>query len=407
MNLCITCNKEKGFYFLNNDLSINNNNYIDCANSLTKPSNFYFNKENADYEPCYYTCTSCDYGGDGNNNNCTSCESNLIFKPDFNSTNCVKKCKYFYYYTLAGHYKCTEEPECPDNYILLIKEKEKCIDKCEKDNIYKYQYNGECYKKCPINTDHEDNEYLCKDINLNKCLIIEKNINYLKEDIKDNEIEKIAKNYAKEFQYTDNHISVYKNNIYSITLYKNAECISDLNLTIPQIDFGECYKKVQNNHTINDNLVIAIITKKVDGIIYPKMVSFSMYEPKLGNKLDSKDICKDETIVVKENLLAKIDTSKVNLEFILYLTKQNIDVFNLSSVFYTDICFHFDSPIDKDIALKDRILLCFPNVTLCENGCYIKGVNLTDLKALCECTINNILGSIIFYHKVKLVKLRI
>ena len=98
-------------------------------------------------------------------------------------------------------------------------------------------------------------------------------------------IEKIAKNYAKEFQYTDNHISVYKNNIYSITLYKNAECISDLNLTIPQIDFGECYKKVQNNHTINDNLVIAIITKKVDGIIYPKMVSFSMYEPKLGNKI--------------------------------------------------------------------------------------------------------------------------
>ena len=157
-------------------------------------------------------------------------------------------------------------------------------------------------------------------------------------------------------------------------------------------------KKVKDNYKVNDNLVIAIISKKVDGVTYPKMVSYSMFEPKFGNKLKTDEICKDDTLIVQENLLAKLDSSKVNVEFILYFTKQNIDVFNLSSVFYTDICFHFDSPIDKDIALKDRILLCFPNVTLCENNCQIKGVNLTNLKAICGCSFsnlinNNILGS--------------
>ena len=61
---------------------------------------------------------------------------------------------------------------------------------------------------------------------------------------------------------------------------------------------------------------------------------------------------------------------------ILHLTGQNIDIFNLSSDFYTDICYHYDSNIDKDVALKDRVLLYFPNITLCEDSCETKGVHI-------------------------------
>ena len=77
------------------------------------------------------------------------------------------------------------------------------------------------------------------------------------------------------------------------------------------------------------------------------------------------------------------------MDTVLYLTGQNIDVFNLSSVFYTDICYHFISDIDKDVALKDRILIYFPNITLCEDGCETIGVNISTLKAICECIFNN------------------
>lgn len=40
---------------------------------------------------------------------------------------------------------------------------------------------------------------------------------------------------------------------------------------------------------------------------------------------------------------------------LLSLTNQSIDIFNMSSDFYNDICFHFESPTGKDVPLKDRI----------------------------------------------------
>ena len=49
-NLCIKeCNNKKGYYFINS-LSSENDVYIDCANSTTKPSNFYFNREKKEKE---------------------------------------------------------------------------------------------------------------------------------------------------------------------------------------------------------------------------------------------------------------------------------------------------------------------------------------------------------------------
>ena len=403
-NLCIKCNNQKGYYYLNKkslSKKLDINEYIECINNNTKPSNFYFNIENNDYESCYEICKTCKYGGDGNENNCTSCETDYIFKPDvYDTTNCVIKCQYFYYYTSIGHYKCTQDFECPETYNLKIEEKGKCIDYCENDNIYKYQYNGECYKECPDNTNHDDNEFICKDINLNKCLLTENIINSLNENSTDDEVEKFVKKYVNEFNYTDNHVSVLKNNIYIINIYKNGKCISDLSLSIPEIDFGECYIKVKNNYNIEDNLVIVIISKKINGVNYPKMLSYSMYEPNSGTKLLINDICKNEVLFVKENLINKFDNS-TDINSLFYLAKQNIDIFNISSDFYTDICYHFNSPVEgKDIALKDRILLYFPNITLCEDDCQIKGVNLTTFKAICECKLNNIMSNNIFGNNI-------
>ena len=398
MNLCIKCNNKDGYYFLNNIVYPNNiiginENYIDCINNNSKPSNFYFNTEKKSYEPCYQTCSTCEIGGDGNENHCTSCEKNYIRNPDFvDTSNCVIKCVFFYYYTTYEQYKCTEKLICPHDYSLFIKGKKKCIDICEKDDTYKYQYNGECLKDCPKNTTKETNSYLCKDKEINKCILSENDFYSLNENLTENEVEIRAKNYAKEFYYNDNHVSLFKNDMYSISLYKNGECISKLALEFPEIDFGECYKKIKDHYHIDDNLVIAIITKKEENNYY-KMASYSLYDPVVGNKLLANDICKDENITYNENLINKLDPSKVNIDYILYLTGQNIDVFNLSSPFYTDICFHFKSPINKDISLKDRILLCFPNVTLCEEGCEIKGVNITTLKAICECRFNNLVNT--------------
>jgi len=396
-NLCIKCNNKKEYYLLN-FYSFEKPNYIDCVNNITKPPNFYFNEENNDYESCFYTCATCDHGGDGDENNCTSCELNHAKKPDFpNSTNCVIKCLYYYYYTIFDQYKCTPSAECPKDYNLMIKEKKKCIDNCQNDDLYKYQYNGECLEECPNNTYYDENENKCKDKDVNKCLLTENDLDIkIQNNITDEELEEIVRFYAKEFNYNDNHVSLYKNDIYSITLYKNSECILKLSLEIPEIDFGICEEKIKNIYEINEKLIIAIIIKKADEINYSNSISFSFYEPELGNKIPSKEICQDDNIIVVNNILYKLDTNSINLDFILNLTQQNINVFNLTDAFYTDICYHFDSPINKDIALKDRILLCFPNISLCEEDCSIKGVNLTSLTSICECKYNDIINDKIF-----------
>ena len=409
-NLCLNCNKVKSYYPLNLSSQINSltyltkyNGYVECVNESTKPNNFYLNLENEDYEKCYETCSTCKYKGDGNENNCTSCEENFIQKPDYsNSSNCVSKCNYFYYYTIYNQYKCTASYECPEEYNLLIQKKFKCTNNCTKDEIYKYKYKGECLSECPNNT-KDNNDYICKDININKCLLSENKYYSLIENITDDEIEKLARKYAQEFSYTDNHVSLFKNNIYTITFYKNEKCISDLFLQIPEIDFGYCYQKIKNNFQISQNLIIAIVDKKEEGSNYHKMISYSIFEPKEGAKLNADNICKYDNIIIKENILNKLSDTKLDINSLLYLTDQNIDIFNLSSTFYTDICYHYNSNIDKDIALKDRILIYFPNITLCEDDCEIIGVNVSKLKIKCECKFNsfkenNILTNNIFYQ---------
>ena len=180
---------------------------------MTKPSNFYFNEENNEYRICYETCGTCDYGGNLEQNNCTSCDYNYIFNPDFpNSANCLKKCIYFYFYRYS-QYMCTNEPKCPEDNYMLIKEKRKCIDSCEKDNTYKYQYNGECYIQCPNGTINGNNQFLCKNIAFGKCTLRQKKYESLNADLNEEEVGSLAKGFAKEFNYTSNHVSIF-NNIY-------------------------------------------------------------------------------------------------------------------------------------------------------------------------------------------------
>ena len=404
MNLCIKCNNEKGYYFQKyfpSKTKIENydNKYIECIHNNSKPSNFYFNKENKSFEPCFYTCATCEFGGDGNKNNCTSCPSYYIMAKNYiDSSNCIIKCLYYYYYTYYKQYKCTTNKFCPENYYLFIEEKGKCIDNCKNDDVNKYQYNGICLKECPINTQSNNNEYICKDINVNNCILTKNDYYALSENLTENEVETFVKNYVKEFQYTKNHVSVYKNNIYTIFIYKNGECIYELMSNTSKVDFGECYSKIQNIYNLNDNIIITIINRKIRELNYQKIFSYSMSHPVTGETLISQEICKNDLFIVRENLLVKIDSSKINIDNIMHLVNQNIDIFNLSSPFYTDICFKFDSPLDKDIALKDRILLFFPNITLCENECNIIGVNLTILQSICECKPNYLMNNNFFVN---------
>ena len=390
-NLCTECNNDNGYYSAQYSDNSFLHGFLECYNIINKPSNLFYDSSLKIFKQCYMSCRTCSRAGNQNAHYCLECDDNYIKQPDIpDTTNCVIKCNYMYYYTAYGQYKCTTENKCPEEAKLYIEDLKKCTDDCSKEEIYKYKYSTKCLKNCPENTESNE-ENICIDINLNVCKKTESEFAEKKE-LDYNEIDLNAKIYAEDFSYTDKHVNYYYNNLYSILLYKDSYCIDELSLNMPKVDFGNCYSKVVDNLNppTTDKIIIALVEKFNKD--KKSSTTYFFYHPISGEKIDVQTICKDEEVVVKESVLSQLNNSNVDLDAALFLADQNIDIFNLSDAFYTDICFHFQSPNGKDIPLKDRVLTFYPNVTLCDEGCEIKGVNLTTMESICECKFSDLLS---------------
>ena len=392
-NLCIECNNEKQYFQIINSISMDNEllneEYKECIKEETKPKNYYFNKTENAFKPCYYTCDTCSANGDSNNHNCITCAQNYILNININN-NCIIACKYYFYFTNYKEYKCTIDNQCPEEASILIPELSKCTNSCKNEENYIYQYNGQCLDKCPDDTKpNEDN--ICEIKNVEKCTYKLLDL-FLDNEIEKRNIENLAKNYAKEFSYTNNHIINYMSDEYSIILYKASECITRLKINIPKIDFKDCYQKVKNYYSLQKDLVISIIDRYIydekSGVKNPD-TTYAFFHPETGVNLNANEICKDDKIIIEENILLIIKSNQT----LLFFSNQNVDIFNISNEFYTDICFHFESPKNKDVVIKDRIQSYYPNVTLCDSGCKNTGINLTSLSAICECSFKDLLDN--------------
>ena len=395
LDLCLLCNIDEGYYPIYYNKI--NEKYHQCLHISSKIEKIFFDKENEYFRPCYETCKTCEKEGNETFHNCLTCEKNYIFRKneeELPKNNCVLNCSYSYYFTDKGEYKCSKKPQCLTEANLLIKEKNKCINDCKKDNIYKYQYNGNCIESCPENT--HNNNFICEENNIDKCILYESEIE-LENFYDDGGISSLAKAYSKEYYYTNNHISKYKNNEYDIIFYKNISCIEDLSLDIPTVDFNICYKNVKNFYIIDTNLIIVTLIKYIKN---SHVTTHSFYSPITSEKLNASKICENNTITVEENILALLKENNINYEFLSYFINQNINIFDTNDAFYTDICYDYKSPINKDITLKDRLLMVFPNITLCESDCENTGINLIEMKTICECKFKDIINNEIFKDNV-------
>ena len=101
-------------------------------------------------------------------------------------------------------------PQCPDESNLLIRNERKCVNSCSNEPVYKFKYNGECIEKCPDDTISDEIEFLCKIQNAEICTESISQFE-LYDFLKEGGVEKIAKTYANEFNYTKKHVSLYKN----------------------------------------------------------------------------------------------------------------------------------------------------------------------------------------------------
>ena len=380
---CI-CDKDNGYVSIN-DGSFSNG----CYKNESLPENVYFNNITQSYEFCYKTCGTCIKGGDFSENNCKTCALDYIKEPENKTTNCVENCNYLYYYDMANQYSCTDDAQCPEEVSLLVRNINKCTNKCSNEN--RFQYNGECLSSCPEGTTLKSNSF-CQLTNTAVCSMGEYKLN-LNETIAQENVQLASKNYASEFYYTENHISTFKSSNFTMALYKNSSCIDELKLNITKIDYDSCIQqlKVDNNIDENKDLIIAvvdIINKKGNNMV----TSFGFFNPETGEKLDATKSCTDKNVVMYEDILSLLD-DPLTLQL---LEEQKIDIFDKDGDFYNDICFHFNSPNGKDATLQDRMKSFYPNITLCDDGCKIKGTNLTTMRAECECAFQDLLSKNIY-----------
>ena len=85
-----------------------------------------------------------------------------------------------------------------------------------------------------------------------------------------------------------------------------------------------------------------------------------------------------------------LDETSESYELQTYLTQQGINIFDINDPYYKDICYDFDNPKKRDMALKDRIKETYVNVTLCDDGCINTGIDIKNNVATCNCKFNDI-----------------
>ena len=262
----------------------------------------------------------------------------------------------------------------------MIEDKKACLFDCSKDDDYKYLYNGQCVKECPSGSYLEGN--ICK-VDKNTP-IVGINTFYSEGNIVE-EVGNLVESYSNEFNYTNNYVSLYKNEHYDIAIYKNMSCLLELSIDIPTIDFQNCYKKIQETYNITEELIIAIVDRLDQD---NPNTSYSIYHPISGEKLDAASICKNATILVTENHF--IDENDPDYSLKMSLIEQNINIFNSEDSFFNDICFDFKNSKKRDIALTDRIKYFYQKTNLCDDDCKQVDFDLNTLQAKCDCQFNDI-----------------
>jgi hypothetical protein len=165
-------------------------------------------------------------------------------------------------------------------------------------------------------------------------------------------------------------------------------CLKELEIISTIIDFHECYEKVQKHYNLEGISLIILIA---DFLKNNQLINtlFYFFHPETGEILSINGICVEETFTIEKSLhyFREINTSQAK-----FFKDQNIDIFNASDIFYNDLCCIYESPNGRDVPLKERIILFYPNVTLCDESCNNIGVNLTSMKAICECKLKEFLN---------------
>ena len=331
-NLVICSNKFINIFSEN--ISINCiNNTLENENEI----NCYTNKKNRDIK---YICQKCGSNFYQKYNEINNFDSyiNCYESKDINCSN------YFYLNLTTKIFYCTNNNHCPNDYPKLVPNRKECIEKCENEPIYKYEFDNKCYNKKMNQSVNDIMQNMLSELNMT-------DIN------KGNDKKIVEKNLIMIFTSTLNQ--------------QNNENISNLTMNL-----GKCEKILKDKYNIpnDDSLYMIQLIYEEKGKKIPKL-EYEIYYP-LNNS----------------NNLTKLNLSlcqgtKIEISIAVILNKP-IDRYNASSDYYNDICYKSSSSNEADIPIKDRRNeFVDNNMYLCEENCELIDYNYNTQKSKCSCDI--------------------
>ena len=320
-------------------------------------------------------------------------------------TNCYKQCPNYYYFDDLHKGYCTEDENCPEEKSKLIIEKRQCIEDCSNDNLYRFEYNNQCYN---YNISSESNISIVN--NYTQVNIIEKEaettIFHINDKIPENkeQLENHVKNIIPDGDNDLNikYISNNLNNTYikeeeieeikkgkDLILLENKELKisltnngNKLNKNISSINLGECENKLKEFYNISENESLLILKVEV--------LKKDMKKPRIEYEV---------YYLSNENILYKLDLNVCDdTNIIIYnpmnLYDKNIDKLNSSSDFYKDICYTYTTENETDITLSDRREEYINNdLDACEENCNFTDYDYENNVAICSCKVKKELKS--------------
>ena len=366
---------------------------IHCSNTL---EGLYYDEKDSIYKLCYPSCKSCIKEGDEYNHYCLECKKNYFYQDNYlNYSNCYQNCSKYYYYdnsTKALH--CTNSFECPINYNKFIFNKKECLDKCENDINYKYEYNNECYIQCPNGT--INNSFQCINISNpedSTKIIISTNNNIDEMNDSTNIINEIHDSTVID---NNNKIIIYFKNGINFTLdqelnQENYYEIQKGKLSVKLISTYFFKKNKNINMTIIDLGLCENVLKDFYNISYNSSLYLLMFEIiEEGMKINKVEY--EVYHKLNENNLLLLNLTlcqNERLEISNYVDiNDNVDKYNSSSGYYNDLCYPTTSNYGTDICLKDRRKEFIDNnLTLCEENCDFIDYDYIYKRAKCSCDI--------------------
>ena len=300
-------------------------------------------------------------------------------------------CKYNYYKNNSKLNCLFENENCPSNFPFLNTETKECIIECPShlltfinecvkncpENFF--VFNSTCVENCPLKYYYKTNKKIYE---ISDCL---------ERDLDDNIYFYIHENSYEEFlgkNTCHNNNNNYK--FFIAEIYDSNYIFNKNDNTKSKLNTSECEKILKNNYNIPENecLTIFKIDYYYENLVTPKM------DYKIFYKSQKLNLTLCENVSLDITTPANFENSGIDMNLLNSTLDSGIDIFNLSSEFFNDICSTFSSGNGTDVPIKDRQKDYYQNISLCQEGCVYNGFDRSTNTINCNCNSNNNISEI-------------